>query len=281
MEDYNEGGFMTEVDGDFAPPTDPFADTPFTLPKEKEVFQMTKDAKKKKELERERQKHLKIHEKTTASRVVSKVQLSRGHLVGGKKQGTSAGSKGHSYNPSESMDKPEGHRRERRETAAEFVAKKKEMFLLSLSLDTKWTEISKLEERARWREDALKKSEEMLKEDSERFQKFLAENDKQAIKASTRADQETQAKLNKVKEIKRLTAGDQTPPWLSWSAVDQLFCALRCGGTACYEGAGSRARQRTHGFASLRAPACRRLRCVPPPLDRDRRGNQRAEQAKR
>jgi hypothetical protein len=77
--------------GDGAAMADPFASNPFQLPTEKEVFQMTKEARQKKLEERERQKHLGVAEKTTNARVVSQISLSRGHLTGGKKLGTSAG----------------------------------------------------------------------------------------------------------------------------------------------------------------------------------------------
>lgn len=176
---------------------DPFAANPFRLPTEKEVFQMTKEAKQKKIEERERQKHLSVQDKTTNNRVVSQIQLSRGHLTGGKKSGTAAG-KAFKANADQ-------HPRER-ETVAEFLAKKKEMFLLSLSLDTKWAEIQKLEERALWREEALAKSDKMLLEDSARFERFLRENDQKAIDASRKAEKESRLKQEKVKEIKRLTA---------------------------------------------------------------------------
>jgi hypothetical protein len=176
---------------------DPFAANPFRLPTEKEVFQMTKEAKQNKIEERERQKHLSVQDKTTNNRVVSQIQLSRGHLTGGKKSGTAAG-KAFKANADQ-------HPRER-ETVAEFLAKKKEMFLLSLSLDTKWAEIQKLEERALWREEALAKSDKMLLEDSARFERFLRENDQKAIDASRKAEKESRLKQEKVKEIKRLTA---------------------------------------------------------------------------
>ena len=42
--------------GDGVPYEDPFANNPFQLPTEKEVFQMTKEAKQKKLEERERQR---------------------------------------------------------------------------------------------------------------------------------------------------------------------------------------------------------------------------------
>ena len=197
-------GFLTTSAGlgedgsDGAVYEDPFASNPFRLPTEKEVFQMTKEAKQKKLEERERQKHLSVQDKTTKARVVSQIQLSRGHLTGGTKTGTAAGSAWKSK--SGSADRPR-----ERETVAEFLAKKKEMFLLSLSLDTKWAEIQKLEERAQWREEALAKSDKMLLEDSARFEKFLRENDQKAIDASRKAEKETRLKQDKVKEIKRLT----------------------------------------------------------------------------
>lgn len=46
---------------------------------------------------------------------------------------------------------------------AEFIAKKREMFLVQMSLDTKREEIRKLEEKARMKEEALRKSEQARK----------------------------------------------------------------------------------------------------------------------
>jgi hypothetical protein len=198
------GGMLTtsaglgDDGGDGVPYEDPFANNPFQLPTEKEVFQMTKEAKMKKLEERERQRTLGVADKTTKTQVVSQIQLSRGHLTGGKRLGTSAGQP---WQSSSSRDRPR-----ERETVSDFIAKKKEMFLLSLSLDTKWAEIQKLEERAQWREEALAKSDKMLLEDSARFEKFLRENDEKALEAAKRAEQETRMKQDKVKEIRKLTA---------------------------------------------------------------------------
>eukprot|EP01043_Picozoa_sp_COSAG02_P031691 COSAG02_NODE_2081_length_9898_cov_45.797539_1_plen_504_part_10 len=198
------GGMLTtsaglgDDGGDGVPYEDPFANNPFQLPTEKEVFQMTKEAKQKKLEERERQRTLGVADKTTKTQVVSQIQLSRGHLTGGKRLGTSAGQP---WQSSSSRDRPR-----ERETVSDFIAKKKEMFLLSLSLDTKWAEIQKLEERAQWREEALAKSDKMLLEDSARFEKFLRENDEKALEAAKRAEQETRLKQEKVKEIRKLTA---------------------------------------------------------------------------
>ena len=190
---------LGEDGGDGVAYEDPFANNPFQLPTEKEVFQMTKEAKQNKLEERERQKHLGVADKTTKTRVVSQISLSRGHLTGGKKLGTSAGQPWQAT--SERAERPR-----ERETVSDFIAKKKEMFLLSLSLDTKWAEIQKLEERAQWREEALAKSDKMLLEDTARFEKFLRDNDEKAIEAAKRAEQETRLKQEKMKEIRKLSA---------------------------------------------------------------------------
>ena len=46
----------------------------------------------------------------------------------------------------------------------DFIAKKREMFLVQMSLDTKREEIQKLERKAHLKEEALKKSELLLEE---------------------------------------------------------------------------------------------------------------------
>lgn len=95
-------------------------------------------------------------------------------------------------------------RRREKENMADFILKKREMFLVQMSLDTKREEIRKLEEKAQMKEEALKKGELMLEEDAIRFDTFLKENDKKAHEAIKRAESETKAKQDKVQEIKKL-----------------------------------------------------------------------------
>lgn len=101
-------------------------------------------------------------------------------------------------------------RRQEKETMPEFIAKKREMFLVQMSLDTKREEIRKLEEKAQMKEEALHRSEQMLEEDAMRFDAFLKENDKKAHDAIKRAEEETKKKQEKTQEIKRLTQQIQT-----------------------------------------------------------------------
>jgi hypothetical protein len=101
-------------------------------------------------------------------------------------------------------------RRQEKENMVEFIAKKREMFLVQMSLDTKREEIRKLEEKARMKEEALERSEQLLEEDAIRFDAFLKENDKKAHDAIKRAEEETKKKQEKTQEIKRLTQQIQT-----------------------------------------------------------------------
>jgi len=96
-------------------------------------------------------------------------------------------------------------RRQEKENTTDFIAKKREMFLVQMSLDTKREEIRKLEEKAQLKEDALQRSEQMLEEDANRFDSFLKENDKKAHDAIKKAEEETKRKQEKSHEIKRLT----------------------------------------------------------------------------
>eukprot|EP00501_MAST-03F_sp_TOSAG23-6_P001747 GSMAST32.ASY1.ANO1.1824.1 assembled CDS len=83
-----------------------------------------------------------------------------------------------------------------------FIAKKREMFLVQMSLDTKREEIRKLEEKAQLKEEALRKSELMLEEDAIRFDTFLKENDKKAHDAIKRTEAETKRKQEKIMQVK-------------------------------------------------------------------------------
>nr|CCA20246.1 conserved hypothetical protein [Albugo laibachii Nc14] len=91
-----------------------------------------------------------------------------------------------------------------KENMNSFIQKKRDVFLVQMSLDTKREEIRKLEEKARVKEIALQKSESMLEEDALQFDSFLKENDRKAHDAIKRAEKETKAKTDKLFEIKNL-----------------------------------------------------------------------------
>merc|ERR1719408_640162 len=91
-----------------------------------------------------------------------------------------------------------------KENITDFVAKKREMFLVQMSLDVKKAEILKLDEKARMKEEALKKSQAMLDEDVTRFDTFLQANDAKAHKAMKQAEDMTKRKQERQQRIKQL-----------------------------------------------------------------------------
>ncbi|XP_076870260.1 cilia- and flagella-associated protein 100 isoform X2 [Brachyhypopomus gauderio] len=93
-----------------------------------------------------------------------------------------------------------------KETTREFLNRKREMFYLEHALAVKTGEIQQLEEMANHEERKLAKAEQLLEEDTNLFDEFLKENDRNSAEAIKIAEQETKAKLDKVAEIKRITA---------------------------------------------------------------------------
>ena len=205
---------------------------PFTLPRE-DVFLMREREKASKAAERDRLARMKIWDKPAKSgglllsstqAVIASSYADRVHerqkylsttlnsasamasrALNPAAQGASAAAAAPLPGSSPSDRLFQGRRREK-ENMSDFIAKKRDMFLIQMSLDTKRAEIQKLEEKAQMKEDALKKSELMLEEDAMRFDAFLKENDRKAHDALKRADLETKEKQEKVLEIKKLNA---------------------------------------------------------------------------
>ncbi|KAI8800093.1 hypothetical protein BJ742DRAFT_764473 [Cladochytrium replicatum] len=90
-----------------------------------------------------------------------------------------------------------------KENLHDFIAKKREMFLVQYALGVKREEMRKLEEIAQAEEQKLLDDEKALEEDAAKFDAFLKENDKNSVEAIKRAEMETKAKLEKIQEIKR------------------------------------------------------------------------------
>jgi len=170
---------------------------PFQLPKDEEVFALRDEEAERKRLEREVAKTQHVWEKGVKKNTMKELLASSGEL------GEDAAKQ-----PSRLTMVAGGGARERgrkeNENMADFISKKREMFLVQMSLDTKRAEIRKLEERAQQREEALRKSEQMLEEDALRFDQFLKDNDQKAVQAIKKAEAETKAKAEKVQEIKKL-----------------------------------------------------------------------------
>lgn len=177
---------------------------PFTLPSDEEVFRMRDQERRMKQDERDRLRKLRVWQKTTASSNMGRTKRFKDEDLTVNDSIISKQAKHTRGLVAAATAAISNDRRREKENMADFIAKKREMFLVQMSLDTKREEIRKLEEKAQMKEDALKKSEIMLEEDAIRFDTFLKENDKKAHEAIKRAEKETKAKTDKVQEIKRL-----------------------------------------------------------------------------
>merc|ERR1711871_1723175 len=173
---------------------------PFRLPADDQIFRMREDEKMKKTASKSEKGNLKVWEK-------NKVQTTSM----AQRMKTLVGDDGPlSFTDLQKIEKDTGMkkistiRRPEKENMTEFIGKKREMFLVQMSLDTKREEIRKLEEKAQMKEEALQRSEQMLEEDAMRFVAFLKENDKKAHDAIKKAEEETKKKQDKNHDIKRL-----------------------------------------------------------------------------
>mmetsp|Transcript_2990 Transcript_2990/g.8133 ORF Transcript_2990/g.8133 Transcript_2990/m.8133 type:complete len:559 (-) Transcript_2990:375-2051(-) len=177
---------------------------PFMMPGNEEIFRHREEDRARKQMERTNTLSRTVADKSTfASRMQATTTADARDLLRRLRAPVGALGAGKTM-PSIASTTVAPELRKEKENMSEFIAKKREIFLLQMSLDTKRAEIKKLDERARQREDALKKSEHMLEEDALRFDAFLKENDEKVQEAIKRAEMEAKAKQDKVMEIKRL-----------------------------------------------------------------------------
>lgn len=167
---------------------------PFRVPTDEEVFVMRDEQKKKRTREREEQLRLKVYEKKTWA---SRLSIKRYNELAPTEE-----TKLPSLVNKEKIDKPYLSRE--KENIKEFIDKKKQMFLLQMSLDTKKLEIKKLERKADDRERKLEQEELALKRDAQRFDDFLTENDIRSVEAANAAQHESKLKKQKQDELKAI-----------------------------------------------------------------------------
>ena len=169
---------------------------PFNIPSDDDIFRHREEEKARKETIRLEALSAPVCDKSTfASRMQATTTEEVRELLQKLRPGNSGLSR---TGPTIASTAAAPERRKEKENMSEFISKKREIFLLQMSLDTKRAEIKKLDERARQREEALKKSEQMLEEDALRFDAFLKENDEKVQEAIKRAEMEAKAKQDKV-----------------------------------------------------------------------------------
>eukprot|EP00746_Dinoflagellata_sp_MGD_P160445 gnl/MRDRNA2_/MRDRNA2_87199_c0_seq1.p1 gnl/MRDRNA2_/MRDRNA2_87199_c0~~gnl/MRDRNA2_/MRDRNA2_87199_c0_seq1.p1 ORF type:complete len:562 (+),score=196.72 gnl/MRDRNA2_/MRDRNA2_87199_c0_seq1:100-1785(+) len=175
-------------------------ENPFRLPPDDQIFLMREIERNQRAEDREKVKRLKVHEKTTASSRIHRIRRLQDDDAPApvSEPNTARGRTGRS------VDTIGRDPRREKENITDFVEKKKEMFLVQMSLDVKKAEILKLDEKAKMKDDALKKSQAMLDEDVTRFDTFLQANDAKAHKAMKQAEDMTKKKQEKMQRIKQL-----------------------------------------------------------------------------
>lgn len=176
---------------------------PFTLPSEDEIFAVRDKERKERKAEAERQKHMKVHEKTTKTSRAN----ARGMLLelqdDADPQLEAATLEAEQASQNLALTQKADSFLER-EALAEYISKKREMFLVQYSLGVKRQEIRKLEEVTVQEERKLEEAERALEADAAKFDDFLKENDRAAVEAIKQADGQTKIKLEKVAELKQL-----------------------------------------------------------------------------
>ncbi|XP_028710353.1 cilia- and flagella-associated protein 100 [Peromyscus leucopus] len=92
------------------------------------------------------------------------------------------------------------------ETLNDYLEQKRNMFLLQYALSMKRNEIQRLEMLATREENRLERAEKFLEKDANLFDEFLRENDRSSVQAMRLAEKETKIKVEKIIEIRELTA---------------------------------------------------------------------------
>lgn len=185
---------------------------PFKVPMDQDIFALRDKEKQKKKEERQKHLKLKVYEKTTyTSRVNARTKAmirpagdtddDLSEDEGENEDGTIVMKDDPDFVLSTTKD-----RHVEKEHLDDYIAKKREMFLVQYSLGVKRDEMRKLEEIAQAEEKKLELAEQYLEEDASMFDEFLKDNDKNAVEAIKVAETETKAKLEKVAEIKKINA---------------------------------------------------------------------------
>ncbi|KAH3881167.1 hypothetical protein DPMN_005090 [Dreissena polymorpha] len=181
---------------------------PFKMPPDSDIFLMRDKERQRKKQDRLKQRDLKVHEKTTYA---AKVNFKTAQMI----KPTDSDDEKEEEDTDKAVavkDDPQftiavtRDRHVEKESLAEYIAKKREMFLVQYSLGVKRDETQKLEEIAQAEERKLELAEQYLEEDAAMFDEFLKENDNNSVEAMRIAETETKAKLEKVQEIKRQNA---------------------------------------------------------------------------
>ncbi|BFZ08075.1 hypothetical protein BsWGS_11113 [Bradybaena similaris] len=180
---------------------------PFKVPPDTDIFLLRDKEKERKRAERLRQHSLKVHEKSTYASRINFRPISIICPPDSESEEEEVTDKAVAVkdDPKFTLDVTKDPNVEK-ESLSEYIAKKREMFLVQYSLGVKRDEMRKLEEIAQAEEKKLELAEQYLEEDAAMFDEFLKENDKNSVEAIKVAEAEAKMKIEKVNEIKRINA---------------------------------------------------------------------------
>ncbi|XP_058701198.1 cilia- and flagella-associated protein 100 [Poecile atricapillus] len=183
---------------------------PFKVPPDTEFFSMRDKDLKKAEVEREKRKTMKVHEKTTYSTKMKaksslRKTLKREEEEEGRKEATC---EERLKVLQELLSRKLGMKKDYaldRETFHGYLQDRKQIFFLEHAIAVKRGEIEKMENIAKNELKKLEKAERRMEKDAAMFDEFLKENHNSSVEALRIAKRETSAKVKKVTEIQGIT----------------------------------------------------------------------------
>ncbi|XP_023791079.1 cilia- and flagella-associated protein 100 [Cyanistes caeruleus] len=183
---------------------------PFKVPPDTEFFSMRDKDIKKAEVEREKRKTMKVHEKTTYSTKMKaksslRKTLKREEEEEGRKEATC---EERLEVLQELLSRKLGMKKDYaldRETFHGYLQDRKQIFFLEHAIAVKRGEIEKMENIAKNEEKKLEKAERRMEKDAAMFDEFLKENHNSSVEALRIAKRETSAKTKKITEIQGIT----------------------------------------------------------------------------
>ncbi|XP_020836807.1 cilia- and flagella-associated protein 100 [Phascolarctos cinereus] len=187
-------------------------ENPFHMSPDTDFFLLRDRQKEKHRLEREAKKTMRVYEKmTNSSKIAAKCtnirrQLQMEDYEEDQALQAEARRLRHLQDSAAWKITVTKDKKIERENLASYIEKKRQMFLIQYALEVKREEILRLEMLATKEEMKLEKAEKFLEKDATLFDEFLKENDRNSVQAMRIAEKEAKAKMEKIIEIRDITA---------------------------------------------------------------------------
>ncbi|MES1907523.1 MAG: hypothetical protein MHM6MM_000628 [Cercozoa sp. M6MM] len=177
---------------------------PFRVPSNAELVKARESEKKKRQAKRELRSRKKIWERVGEEAKPSAVVQDAVRRRKGSKRICNSKSLEVAHRASDRKEQAMEAVQRESESISEMIKKKRDMFLMQMSLNIKHEEMRKLEAAALEKEAALTRAEKLLEEDAVKFDAFLKENDKLAHDSIQRHEKASMEKQEATNELKKL-----------------------------------------------------------------------------